>query len=92
VPFEHVGCALATLVVHVWPHDPQFCSSLVSSTHVLPHRVGLLAGQPVPQVGEPPEPVVHTGVAPEQVTPHAPQLPCWARLVSHPSPASAQLA
>ena len=87
-----VASALVIVVVHSFAHPLQFSGSLVVSTHVLPQSVGALAGHPVPHPGAPLESVVHTGVPPEHVTPHPPQFPCWARFVSHPSPASSQFA
>jgi hypothetical protein len=41
------ACALATPVVHAFPHVLQLFASLVTSTHVEPvHNVGVAGGQP----------------------------------------------
>jgi hypothetical protein len=44
--FAHVGVACETVVVHVLPHVLQLFGSVAVSTHVEPHSVGVLAGQP----------------------------------------------
>jgi hypothetical protein len=67
----HVACAFATPVVQTLPQLPQSFTLVLVSTHVPPHRSGVLAWQPERQVD--PE---HTGVpaSPEQACPQEPQL------------------
>lgn len=45
----HVGEALATVVEQAAPQVLQLLASLVRSTHVVPQRVGVAAGQPETQ-------------------------------------------
>jgi hypothetical protein len=46
VLFWQVAVACCTCVVHALPHVLQLFVSFVVSTHVEPHSVGVLAGQP----------------------------------------------
>jgi hypothetical protein len=79
-----VGVACETVVVHALPHAPQLFLSVVVSTHVEPHGVGEVAGQPDTHEYEPPDPA-HFGVLPLHALPHAPQLFCVPTGVSQPS-------
>jgi hypothetical protein len=74
---EFAGPAGQTL-----PQPLQFCGSSVVFTHVLVlvQYVGVDPEQPLTQLVP-----LHTGVPPEQVTPHPPQLGDVAVLVSQPS-------
>jgi hypothetical protein len=69
--------------VHALPHVLQFFGSVVVSTHVEPHSVGVFAVQPEAHEYELPEPA-QSGVAPLHVTPHIPQLLVVSMGVSHP--------
>jgi hypothetical protein len=78
---EHWVVEFAGPAGHTSPQPLQFCASLVVLTHVsvLGQSVGVLPEQPLTQAVP-----LHTGVPPEHVTPHPPQLGDVAVLVSHP--------
>ena len=65
----HAAVAFATLVEQAFAHEPQSFTSLVRSTHVLPHSFGVATGHPVTQA----EPL-QTGVPPLHALPHVWQL------------------
>ena len=54
------------------PQPPQLLLSLLVSAQLLPHLVGAVAGQSETQVCWPPT-VEHSGFAPPQAVPQAPQ-------------------
>ena len=83
-PPEHAACALATIVVHAFPHAPQLLALLVVLTHVPPQSVGVPAGHPETHAYVPPEPE-HTGVAPAQAVLQFPHVAACEMSVSQPS-------
>jgi hypothetical protein len=94
MPPVHWATVFGCVVVHGVPQPPQFVLLVFVSTQVDPHSIGAVIGHPdwqenasgVPGEG------AHTGVGPEQPTPHAPQLGLTDKSVPHPAPASAQSA
>jgi len=69
----HTAWALATLVVHAWPHVLQLLESLVGSTQLPLQFIDAAAGHPETHEYAPPEPA-HTGVDPVHAAPQLPQL------------------
>ncbi len=67
----HRAVALATLVEHAFPHEPQSLALLVASTHVPPQSFGVATGQPETHVD-----FEHTGMLPlhAYAEPQPPQL------------------
>jgi hypothetical protein len=74
----HAGEAFATPVVHPFPHEPQLATLVVSSTHVAPQSVGVLAGHPDTHT-----PPWHTGVPPLHALPHIPQFALFVCSLTH---------
>jgi hypothetical protein len=66
------ACALATFVVHVFPHVLQLFASLVVSTHPPLQFVGATGGQPDTHEYVPPEPA-QKDAAPLHAVPQLPQ-------------------
>lgn len=85
-PLAHAACAWATVVVHALPHPSQSVALLAVLTHVVPHAVGVSAGQAVAHAYVPPE-LPHTGVVPVHAVLHPPQVAACERSVSQPSSA-----
>lgn len=83
-PPEHAACALATVVVHAFPHAPQLPALLVVSTHVAPQSVGVPAGHPEAHAYVAPVPE-QTGVPPVQAVVQPPHVADCEASVSHPS-------
>jgi hypothetical protein len=79
-------------VVHALPQVVQFAALVIVSTHEPLHSVGALAGQPETHAEPPSAPGEQSGVPPEQVVPHAPQLGLADSAAAHPVPASWQSA
>jgi hypothetical protein len=73
MPPVQLGVACETVVVHALLHEPQLLLSVVVSTHVEPHAVGVGAMHPDTHEYEPPDPA-HFGVLAVHAAPHAPQL------------------
>jgi len=69
----HTAWALATVVVHAWPHALQLFASLVVSTQLPLQFVGATEGHPDTHEYAPAEPA-HTPVLPLQALPQLPQL------------------
>jgi hypothetical protein len=69
----HTGTALATAVVHAWPHVLQLFASLVGSTQLPLQAMGAAGGHPETHEYEPAAPA-HTGVPAGHVLPQLPQL------------------
>jgi hypothetical protein len=89
---DAVQPAVAWGSTHGAPQAPQFTASLVRSAQV-PSQLDWPPAQPLVHVYAPPSTGwAQTGVAPPQVTPHAPQLVVEPRWVVQPAPASAQSA
>jgi hypothetical protein len=68
-----LAVALATAVVHAWPHVLQLLTSLVVSTQLPLQSVGATVGQPDAHAYEAVAPT-QTGVVPVQSLPQVPQL------------------
>ena len=66
-PASHVAMLDPAGAVQVVPHTPQLFTSVIVSTHDVPH----IASPPAQPLEQPVEP--HTGVVPEQAVPHMPQ-------------------
>ena len=73
-------------VEHAMPHDPQLVRLVVVLTHVVPHSVGVAAGQPETHEYVLPLPE-HTGVPPMHAVVQLPQVPTFEMSVSQPSAA-----
>jgi hypothetical protein len=80
------GRAFAMLVVQALLHEPQFVVSLVVSTQVLPHRVGVAAGQPAihAYVPESPPALEQVGLPASHVLPQRPQLSAFVKSTHAP--------
>jgi len=76
---------------HAVMHAPQCSALVIRFAHVVPHAVSA-AAQELVHAYAPPSPSAHSGAAPVQTTPHAPQLVPTEMGFEHPIPASAQSA
>jgi hypothetical protein len=81
----HTGIALATVVVHAWPHALQLFASLVGSTQLPLQAVGAAGGHPETHEYEPAAPA-HTGLLAGHALPQLPQLAAvvyWTQAPEH---------